>query len=371
MITLHYCAAFFLCLSKLFQMKLFLFSFLFIVFTFQITHAQKQPAANFNVTDFDLNLNISIRAIAALNDENCWFAGNKGVYGFTEDGGLHWKIDSLKLDTLKPEFRAIAVLDTKTVLLMCIGSPAYILKTIDKGKSWKKVYTNLHEKAFFDAMHFSDKKTGIAVGDPIDSCFSILKTTDGGDNWHVVDCKCIPLAARDEAFFASSNSNIDIVGNNVWIVTGGSTSRILHSADLGENWSVYSTPIISGLPMKGAYTLDFYDNLNGIIAGGDYDNKTNSTANKAITTDGGKSWKLASNTHGPEFISCIQYQPNSNSKTLVACCLPNVYATNDGGLNWTLLWNKVQFYTSRFSPSGKVIWFAGAKGKLGKLVFKG
>lgn len=348
-------------------MKKFL---LIIVFSFcfsLITAAQNHDEAKYNVQLFDIHLNTGIRALFAYDDETCWFAGNKGIYGFTEDGGLNWQIDTLKIDTLLPEFRAIAMLDKKTVLLMCIASPAYILKTIDKGKTWKKVYTNTHEKIFLDAMKFSDKKTGIAVGDPIDSCFTILKTNDGGENWRTINCSQIPLAAKDEAFFASSNSNIDIIGNNVWIVSGGSASRILFSGDLGESWTVFNTPVISGVPMKGAYTLDFNTASEGIIAGGDYDNKSNSEANKAFTTDGGKTWKIASSVSGPGFISCIQYQPKSAGNTIVASCLPDVYLSNDGGITWTILMSKVSFYTFRFSPSGKTIWLAGSKGSLGKI----
>lgn len=358
---------FFLCLSKIILMKRFVLIIVFSSCFWLVTAAQSHDETNYNVKLFDIHLNISIRALFAYDDETCWFAGNKGCYGFTEDGGLHWQIDTLKINTLLPEFRAIAVLDKETVLLMCIASPAYIFKTIDKGKTWKKVYTNTDEKIFLDAMKFRDKKTGIAVGDPIDSCFTILKTIDGGENWRAINCSQVPVAVKDEAFFASSNSNIDIIENNVWIVSGGSLSRILFSNDLGESWTVFNTPVISGVPMKGAYTLDFNTTSQGIIAGGDYDNKSNSEANKAFTKDGGKTWTIASSISGPGFISCIQYQPKSAGKTILASCLPDVYISYDSGQSWTILISKVSFYTFRFSPSGKTIWLAGSKGSVGKI----
>ena len=365
--TLMFYAAFFLCLSKIVLMKKLFLIILLSCYLSAETNAQNSNETNYTAQFFELHLNVGIRALFAYDDETCWFASNNGIYGFTEDGGLHWQTDTLKIDTLLPEFRAIAMLDKKTVLLMCIGSPAYILKTTDKGKTWRKVYTNTGAQIFLDAMKFADRKTGIVAGDPIDSCFTILKTNDEGENWRSVNCSAIPLAAKDEAFFASSNSNIDIVGNNVWIVSGGNITRILFSDDLGENWTIFNTPIISGVPMKGAYTMDFNTAAVGIIAGGDYDNKSNTTANKATTTDGGKTWKILGNTDGPGFISCIQYRPKSDAKTIVASCLPDVYISDDGGINWSILLSKVSFYTFRFSPSGKVIWFAGSKGQLARI----
>lgn len=122
------------------------------------------------------------------------------------------------------------------------------------------------------------------------------------------------MAAKDEAFFASSNSNIDIIENNVWIVSGGSTSRILFSNDLGESWTVFNTPVISGVPMKGAYTLDFNTTSEGIIAGGDYDNKSNSEANKAFTTDGGNPGKLQAVFPAPVLFPAFNTNPNQLAK---------------------------------------------------------
>ena len=38
----------------------------------------------------------SIRAIEVFNNKTVWYAGSRGDYGYTENGGASWKIDSLK-----------------------------------------------------------------------------------------------------------------------------------------------------------------------------------------------------------------------------------------------------------------------------------
>ena len=85
------------------------------------------------------------------------------------------------------EFRAIAV-TSEAVFLLNVGSPAYLLKSVDEGKTWTNVYQEVHPDVFYDCMKFWDEKDGIAVGDPVDGCLSILLTNDGGNSWTKLDC---------------------------------------------------------------------------------------------------------------------------------------------------------------------------------------
>jgi hypothetical protein len=60
----------------------------------------------------------------------------------------------------------------------------------------------------------------------------------------------------------------------------------------------------------------------------------------------------------------------------MACCLPGIYFSEDGGLHWMKLKNEDgkefsgSFFTFRFSPSGKVAWLAGAYGKIARFELK-
>src|SRR5574343_252820 len=179
------------------------------------------------VTYFNTLPNISIRALEVLNDSTVWFAANNGVWGYTENTGKSWKIDSIKYENKLPEFRSIAVLDANTVLLLSIESPALLYKTTDKGKNWKLVYINTTKEIFFDCMKFKDAKTGYAIADPIEGCIPLIKTTDAGNTWTEIPCGTKSNAFKNEGFFASSNSNITFVGDQLYIATGGIQSRVL------------------------------------------------------------------------------------------------------------------------------------------------
>ena len=63
-------------------------------------------------------MDCSIRAIEAIDENSMWFGGSKGQFGYTEDGGQNWQIDSIKT-ALQPnlEFRGIAITETALSLI--------------------------------------------------------------------------------------------------------------------------------------------------------------------------------------------------------------------------------------------------------------
>ncbi|CAK9002864.1 Membrane-bound lytic murein transglycosylase B (35 kDa soluble lytic transglycosylase) (Murein hydrolase B) (Slt35), partial [Durusdinium trenchii] len=260
----------------------------------------------------------SIRAIEVINDSTVWFAGSKGQYGFTKDGGKSWNIDSIVIDSLPSlQFRAIAITG-EAIFLLSVASPALLYRSNDQGQNWQLVYQEDHPLAFYDAMAFWDDQSGIAMGDPTDGCLSILLTTDGGRHWTKVPCEQLPATHEGEAAFAASNSNIALSGNHAWIVSGGAAARVFHSPDRGQIWEVYDTPMVSGSQMTGIYSVDFYDAKHGVIFGGDWNQKDQNRGNKAVTTNGGKTWELVSEGQGPGYRSCVRYVPGTAGKTLVA-----------------------------------------------------
>ena len=216
-------------------------------------------------------------------------------------------------------------------------------------------------------MAFFDDKNGIAIGDPTSTCISIILTHDGGDTWKKIACDKLPVAFDGEASFAASNTNIAIVKNTVWVVTGGTKARVFKSTDKGETWEVYETPIIQGNGPQGIYSVDFADELHGIVIGGDYLNPKENNANKAITKDGGKTWTIVASGEHPGYKSCVQYVPNTQGKEVFAVGKSGVSYSNDGGLSWKEV-STESYYSIQF-VNQSTAWLSGP-GKIGKLLLK-
>lgn len=343
-----------------------------------------QNAINCSVKYYRTRADISIRALGATH-ETIWFAANKGVWGYKTASDTVFKLDSIKVDTIYPEFRSIAAVNDSTVFLLSVGSPAYLFKTTNGGKTWNIVYTNADKNIFFDSMIFSDSENGIALADPMDGCFHIIKTTDQGKTWRKINCSNIPAALDGEACFAASNSCIDMVGSNVWFVTGGKHARIFHSSDKGNRFKVYNTPMVHGETMTGIYALDFINDTLGIIAGGNYDKADSSYTCLAITADAGISWKKI-NTRAPFFGSSVKIQSRNESKTLLSqkrdtiqkppSDNSTIYITGHSGTFKTKLLSdnlpveildssgkKLKFHTCLLNNiRGNKIWLAGSNG---------
>ena len=132
----------------------------------------------------------------------------------------------------------------EAAFVLSIASPALLYRKLHTEASWSVVYTNTDSLAFFDSMHFWDNREGIAMGDPLGECLSVIITRDGGATWSEASCENLPPA--EEAAFAASNGNIALLGDEVWIASGGVASRIFRSPDRGRTWEVVGTPIMQG-----------------------------------------------------------------------------------------------------------------------------
>lgn len=306
----------------------------------------------------------SIRALEVIDQDHVWFAGENGIFGYTQNGGKSWVIDSIKHLGPDLEFRSIAVVGNK-VFLLNVGSPAYLLRSLDHGNSWEVVYQEHHPDIFYDSMNFWDSMNGIAMGDPTDGCLSVIITGDGGSSWTKLDCEILPPTQEGEAAFAASNSNIALYGQHGWLVTGGAQARVFHTPDMGRTWSVYQTPIVQGGTMTGIFTVDFYNSKQGVIFGGDWESKSTNKSNKAVTRDGGKTWQLISDGEDPGYRSCVQYVPGSAGQKLFAVGEAGISYSGDSGATWQEF-QQEGYYTIRFAPEVKIAWLAG-KNKIGRM----
>jgi photosystem II stability/assembly factor-like uncharacterized protein len=216
-------------------------------------------------------------------------------------------------------------------------------------------------------MQFWDSQNGIAMGDPTDGCLSVILTVDGGNSWSKVPCDKLPKAFEGEAAFAASNSNLSLYQQHAWMVSGGTKARVFHSADRGQSWKVFQTPIIEGGSMTGIFSVDFYDEVHGVVFGGDWENKVSNKSNKAVTSDGGRSWRLISDGQGPGYQSCVQYVPGSKAQQMITVGPTGIAYSEDGGSTWQQI-DQRDFYTVRPVKGSNTAWLAG-KGKIAKMTY--
>jgi photosystem II stability/assembly factor-like uncharacterized protein len=309
---------------------------------------------------------IQIRALL-VDDNTFWYSGDKGRFGFY-DLASNQKFESIiKKDTLKLEFRSIA--KTKNhIYVLSISSPALMYQISKKTKEIKLVYQENDKKVFYDSMQFWNDKDGIAVGDPINKCFSIIITHDGGNSWKKTACNQLPETFEGEAAFAASNTNIVINGNHTWIVSGGKKSRVFYSSDKAKSWEVFETPIVQGKEMTGIFTADFYNDKMGFVAGGNYEIPNQNFENKAVTADGGKTWQLIAENQGFGIASCMQYVPKSGGKELVSVGATGIYYSADSGATWKQFSPDSKLYTLRFLDNQTAI--AAGYDKIVRINFK-
>ena len=310
---------------------------------------------------------LSIRAISPISKDQVWFAADKGKVGLI-DGAIP-KLASIKYEESLLHFRAIAALPN-TVFVLSVDSPAVLYKIGYDGSeatNIEEVYVERGEGVFYDAMTFWNDKEGIAMGDPTDGCLSVIVTRDGGNSWNKLSCDVLPATEDGEAAFAASNSNIAVYGDHTWIVSGGQRARVFYSSDKGNTWEVYNTPIIQGKAMTGIYSVDFSDEKHGVIFGGNWEDKDFNEGNKAITADGGKTWKLISNGDGPGYRSSVRFVPGRGNQHMVAVGSPGISYSADGGDTWEEL-SAEGFYAIEFVND--TLAFASGSQRIAKLLFR-
>lgn len=309
---------------------------------------------------------ISIRPIS-ISDDKVFYAADKnrvGVIDLNKNSRNEYVIEK---DNLKLEFRSIAQ-TSSSIFIANVGNPAFIYKFSKDLQQKELVYEEHNEKVFYDSMQFWNDQEGIAIGDPIENCFCMLITRNGGATWTKVTCSNLPDLAEGEAAFAASNTNIVIKGGKTWIVSGGKKARVFFSSDKGKTWSVNNSPVIQGEAMTGIFTADFYNEKIGFIAGGNYEKPNQNFGNKALTTNGGKTWDLVSENQGFGYASCVQFVPDSKGEQLVSVGANGIYYSSDKGNSWKQFSSDSSLFTIRFINKSTAI--AAGKDKMVRLDFK-
>jgi len=335
-----------------------------LFFAFCITISTSAFSQQPTIKILESGKKVSIRGLSVVNNHVIWASGSGGSVARSTNGGnsFTWiKVSGYE----KSDFRDIEAFDSNKAIIMGITSPAVILKTKDGGKSWKKVFEDTTRGAFFDAMAFSVNNYGILVGDPINHKVFVAYTRNGGDTWETPSTqgKNIGVEAKEgEAFFASSGTNVAMIGNtnHEIMVSGGKASRLFTGV------SNDSLPIMQGKESTGANSVAIYDGKKIVIVGGDFTKDTISN-NNCVLSDldlwNPMHYKIPKTSpHG--YRSCVIFL---SKKKLLTCGTSGVDISNDGGMNWELI-AKDGFHVCQKAKKGKAVFLAG-NGKIAKLVY--
>jgi photosystem II stability/assembly factor-like uncharacterized protein len=307
----------------------------------------------------------NFRGLSAISDQIAWASGSGGTVIRTIDGGKTWEDVSIP-DTDTIQYRDIEAFDANTAIVLSAGLPAVIYKTTDGGKNWDQKYFSMVEGTFYDAMDFWDEQEGIAFGDAIDSRLLILKTTDGGENWVELPFEQRPKSIAGQGGFAASGTCLRTQGDSaVYIGLGGPEASLFYSQDRGITWNKTISPLQSGQPSEGIFSIDFKNDLEGIMVGGDYRGDSLSNINAAYTTNGGRTWLPMRSSNKPggyrsgvaiwnNYVftvgreSCDFYQEGKEG-----------YQPMNGG-----------YYAVDVSRDEQAVWASGPKGQIAKLAFR-
>jgi photosystem II stability/assembly factor-like uncharacterized protein len=161
---------------------------------------------------------------------------------------------------------AIQFLDERTGVIAADGGR--ILRTIDGGANWHRVHGPGGISAHLHDLHFPDPQNGWAVGGRV-----LLRTTDGGASWHR------PIAMDDESGFSARAIHFadGLVG---WATARHGT--LFHTTDGGEHWTVLHEPGRKEI----VNSLFFVDRRHGWVVG--------DRGTIRHTSDGGFSWRRQS-----------------------------------------------------------------------------
>ena len=307
----------------------------------------------------------SLRGLHAVNDSVVWASGTKGTVLRTVDGGARWEAHVVTgADSL--DFRDVQGLDARTAVVASAGNPARLYRTADGGRRWTQVYQHPDTTAFFDGLTFWDARNGVVYSDPVGGRWVVLLTSDGGRTWRPLPSEALPAPLAGEASFAASGTGIAAMRpGTVWFATGGGrAARVFRSEDRGRRWTAAETPVVAGEGAAGIFSIAFADRRRGVAVGGVYTKPASDSANAAVTTDGGRSWRLPKGRRPGGYRSGAAAVPGTRGRTFVAVGTTGTDLSTDGGESWTAIgtegFNSVTFATR---DDG---WAVGDKGRVAR-----
>jgi len=348
-------------------------------------------------------------SIDSNNPDTIWIGtqGEKGIYKST-DGGATWelKINGIKESSIT--FRGFTIDEHNSDIVYAAGEiPSHewfgevqngfrfdktkgkVYRTENGGDSWYAIWSgdNLARYVWLDPRD-SDViyiSTGIfdreAANTDVSSGFpggiGILKSTDGGKTWRVLDNDGeLPPYYAGSLFMNPENPEVLLaaVGHDHWSFGGNSPNGVLLSEDGGESWKMVleehrgvmmavefciSDPKVAYAASSSYFYRSSDDGKTwthlakeegfwgppGIIGSQPIDIQcdprdpnvvfvNNYIGGNLVSYDGGKNWETASRGYsGAQITGGIEVDPNKPGRLYVGA-RSGLFLSNDGGFSW-------------------------------------
>ncbi len=195
--------------------------------------------------------------------------------------------------------------------------------------------------------------------------FVIMTTDDAGKTWNRILSEGMPESLPGEGAFAASGTCLIVEGErDAWFGTGG--GRVFRSGDRGRTWTVHATPIRAGNGTSGIFSLAFRDSEHGVVIGGDYKQPEQRGRTFALTSDGGRTWRLPKGTEPGGYRSAVAFLGGSDGAKLIAVGPTGTDRSNDAGESWQKLGSK-GFHAVDFTRT-QAGWAVGEDGRIARYV---
>lgn len=123
-------------------------------------------------------------ALSAVDENVCWLAGASGKIILTIDGGASWSAVNSGIINAQDIHVFEGVSDSIAFTSTTLSDTTYIYRTTDCGSLWTKVFSQ--HRGSIDRIKMFNQTKGIALGEPVDGKWTILKTANGGETWNAV-----------------------------------------------------------------------------------------------------------------------------------------------------------------------------------------
>lgn len=263
-----------------------------------------------------------------------------------------------------------------------VGWDGVIIKTTDGGQTWVSQTSGTGEN--LKEVYFIDQNNGWVVGDWNNIGNTLLKTTNGGNTWQLLDPDPPTKRYYEDIQFVGSTHG--------WIV--GASCKLLHTSDGGQTWANQSV----GTTTPHLLSVFFINSTTGWVSSSD--GRIWKTTNSGTTwvlqstptalledalydvffVDANKGWAcgykgvvLATNNGGTTWTQIATNAAGNNNHILTIHFTSattgfangawgQVIKTTDGGYTWTQASANMGFGEKIFFTNSNIGWCAGSNG---------